>query len=47
MAHSVKPEIRCSACKKPADLETTKNDAQGNIVDEECYALIRAIKSGT
>jgi len=47
MAQSFQPEINCIICNKPVTLETSKTDANGKAVHEECYTLREALKQAT
>ena len=43
MTNSVTPPV-CSICHKPVKLETSKTDAQGRAIHEECY--VQAVTRG-
>ena len=47
MARSAQPALNCSICNKPVDLKTTKTNAAGQPVHEECYVLRQALKDAT
>ena len=47
MVRPTQPEISCSICNRPVDLETAKADGGGNAVHEECYVLREALKNAT
>jgi hypothetical protein len=47
MANSGKAEINCTICNKPVDLKTSKIDANGKAVHDECYFLSVAVKRPT
>ena len=47
MANSGKAEINCTICNKPVDLKTSKIDANGKAVHDECYFLSVAVKRAT
>jgi hypothetical protein len=44
MARLAQPEINCSICNKPVDLETAKTDADGKTVHGECYVAAMGLK---
>ena len=39
MARLAQPEINCSICNKPVDLESAKTDDDGKTVHGECYVF--------
>jgi len=47
VARSAQPEQNCPICNKPVDLKTTKTNASGQPVHEECYVLRQALKNAT
>jgi hypothetical protein len=44
MEPAVQPEINCSICDQPVELETAKTDDNGQPVHSECYVLVVAVK---
>jgi hypothetical protein len=43
MVRSAESEHNCPICNKPVDLKTTKTNAAGRPVHEECYVLKQAL----
>jgi hypothetical protein len=47
MARPTQLQINCAICNTPVDLRTTKTNAQGKAVHEECYVLRQALKDAS